>query len=532
MRRRTWLGGIACVLAATTLAGCSNDDRASEGTVEHLVVIYQENKSFDGYFGIYPNAQNPPGEPQFVAKPGTPSVNGLTETLLLHNPNAANPFRIDRLQSYTCDQSHDYTTEQESRNGGLMNQFVRFDAEPPDNDREYCTENAAGQWTTLLGYFDGNTVTALWNYAQSFAISESFFASNFGESSRGALNLTRGDTYGALCGPAGSVYGDVPECGGPVDSTAIAAPSNGNVGTLNADADPYWDVCSNPTTGTYALTGRNIGDLLNEAGVTWGWFQGGFTLDAGGQCTSSHPLESYDRATGVDPATDPLQFVDYVPHHNPFQYFASTANPRHLPPSSVDMVGHTDQANHSYDLSWFWAAADEGKLPTVSFLKAPAYQNGHPGNSTPLDEQTFLVETLNRLQKLPEWRRMIVVIAWDDSDGWYDHVSPPILNRSATTLDYLCGDVSDGPGARCGYGPRLPFVVVSPFAKQNYVSSTLIDQSSILRFIEDRWAGGQRISDLSFDNFAGPIDDLFDLAGNRAPALLLDPTSGLPRAGS
>lgn len=126
---------------------------------------------------------------------------------------------------------------------------------------------------------------------------------------------------------------------------------------------------------------------------------------------------------------------------------------------------------------------------------------------------------------------MIVIIAWDDSDGWYDHVSPPILNRSATSLDYLCGDVSDGPGARCGYGPRLPFVVVSPFAKQNYVSSTLIDQSSILRFIEDRWAGGQRISDTSFDNFAGPIDDLLDFSARRAATLFLDPTSGLPRGG-
>ena len=94
---------------------------------------------------------------------------------------------------------------------------------------------------------------------------------------------------------------------------------------------------------------------------------------------------------GVDPATDPLRFADYVPHHNPFQYFASTANPQHLPPTSVAMVGKTDQAKHLYDLTWFWEAARAGNLPAVSFLKAPAYQNGHPGNSNPLDEQEFLV---------------------------------------------------------------------------------------------------------------------------------------------
>jgi phospholipase C len=521
-----WLGlGMVAVVLATVAAGCSDDDRATARDVDHLVVVYQENKSFDGYFGVYPHAANPPGQPAFVARPGTPPVNGLTAMLIADNPNQASPFRIDRTQSYTCDQSHDYTTEQESRNDGLMNQFVRFDAEPPENPRQFCSENDAGQWITLMGYFDGNTVTALWNYAQHFALSDSFFASNFGESTRGALNVTRGDTYGVVCGPASSIFGVVPPCGGPVDSTSIAAPGNGNLGTLNVDVDPYWDVCSGDGE-TVAFSGRNVGDLLNAAGVTWGWFQGGFTVDASGQCTSSHPLEAYDRATGVDPATDPLRFADYVPHHNPFQYFASTANPQHLPPTSLDMVGRTDQANHSYDLSWFWAAAESGNLPAVSFLKAPAYQNGHPGNSTPLDEQTFLAETLNRLQALPEWQTMAVIIAWDDSDGWYDHVSPPIVNRSATALDFHCGDVSDGPGARCGYGPRLPLLLVSPLAKQNYVSSDLIDQSSILRFIEDRWLDGERIGDTSFDRFAGPIDDLFAADGKRAAALLLDPATG------
>lgn len=523
MRGWSW-GGLACALAALAVA-CSDSPRPAAREVEHLVVIYQENKSFDGYFGIYPSAANPPGQPQFQARPGTPAVNGYTEELLLHNPNRTNPFRIDRTQSYTCDESHDYTNEQKARNGGRMDEFVRFDAEPPDNPRQFCTENAAGQWDTLMGYFDGNTVTALWNYAQHFAMSDTFFASNFGESTRGALNLTVGDTYGVVCGPPANVYGDVPACGGPVDATTIAAPTNGALATLNVDADPYWDVCSS-TGDTVAFTGRNVGDLLNEAGVTWGWFQGGFTVDASGQCTSMHPLEAYDRAVGVDPATDPLQFTDYVPHHNPFQYFASTANPQHLPPTSVAMVGRTDQANHLYDLSWFWAAAEAGNLPAVSFLKAPAYQNGHPGNSTPLDEQVFLSETLNRLQALPSWQKTAVIIAWDDSDGWYDHVSPPIVNRSATSLDYLCGDVSDGPGARCGYGPRLPFLVISPFAKQNYVSHDLVDQASILRFIEDRWLGGERMSATSFDRLSGPITDLFDFAGPRAGTLFLDPDTG------
>jgi phospholipase C len=171
------------------------------------------------------------------------------------------------------------------------------------------------------------------------------------------------------------------------------------------------------------------------------------------------PLEAYDRAVGVDPATDPLRFADYVPHHNPFQYFATTANPRHLPPTSVDTVGRSDQANHLYDLSWFWAAAESGNLPTVSFLKAPAYQNGHPGNSTPLDEQVFLAETLNRLQpcrsgrnpgdrRLGRLRRLVRSCA------------SPIVNRSATSLDFLCGDGLGRSGRALRLWPRLPFLVV------------------------------------------------------------------------
>ena len=103
--------------------------------IKHLVVIFQENHSFDAYFATYPKALNPAGQPAFHARPGTPSVNGLTQTLIERNPNSSKPFRIDRLQAYTCDQDHEYTAEQKARNGGLMDQFVRFDAEPPFTPR-------------------------------------------------------------------------------------------------------------------------------------------------------------------------------------------------------------------------------------------------------------------------------------------------------------------------------------------------------------------------------------------------------------
>ena len=180
-----------------------------------------------------------------------------------------------------------------------------------------------------------------------------------------------------------------------------------------------------------------MGELLNRHDVTWGWFQGGFkpTSRSGGKavCGSSHA-----NIGGVTVS-------DYSAHHEPFQYYKATANPHHLPPSSVAMIGHTDQANHQYDLSDFWAAADHGNLPAVSFLKPAKYQDGHADYSDPLDEQHFIVNTINRLERLPTWRSTAIVIAYDDSDGWYDHVMPPIVSQSNDPAN----DALTGPG-HCG----------------------------------------------------------------------------------
>ncbi len=226
---------------------------------------------------------------------------------------------------------------------------------------------------------------------------------------------------------------------------------------------------------------------------------------------------------------------DYLPHHEPFQYYASTANRHHLPPSSVAMIGRTDRANHQYDLRDFWAAAAAGTIPAVSFLKAPAYADGHAGYSSPLAEQRFIVETLNRLQQLPQWRQMAVIVTYDDSDGWYDHVAGPIVNHSQTSVDAaICAGAAPALGAyqgRCGYGPRLPLLVISPFARPNYVDHTLTDQSSILRFIEDNWELG-RIGDRSFDEVAGSLLGLFDFDRPEAGRLFLDPDTGLPLPGA
>ena len=203
------------------------------------------------------------------------------------------------------------------------------------------------------------------------------------------------------------------------------------------------------------------------------------------------------------------------------------------------MIGQQDQANHQYDLPAFWKAADASRLPSVSFLKAAAFQDGHAGYSDPLDEQTFLVDTINHLQRLETWRSTAVIVAYDDSDGWYDHVLAPLVNQSETSIDALTGinqcganpaRVPSGPAGpqegRCGYGPRLPLLVISPLARQNFVDHTLTDQSSILRLIEDNWSLG-RIGNGSTDVYAGSLVGMLDFKHPHRDRLTLDPTSGL-----
>ena len=171
--------------------------------------------------------------------------------------------------------------------------------------------------------------------------------------------------------------------------------------------------------------------------MTWGWFQGGF--DNGFVPGQGTPPTTAQICSQTHQNVGGNTVVDYNPHHEPFQYYASTANPMHLPPTSVHMIGRNDQANHQYDIADFWAAADDGNLPQVSYLKAPDYQDGHAGYSDPTDEQNWLVSTVNHLQSLGTWKSTAIVITYDDSDGWYDHVLGPVLTQSQTSLDTLTG---------------------------------------------------------------------------------------------
>jgi phospholipase C len=632
------IAGVSVAVAQAATGGKSHGhgghgSKGSHGStvtpIKHVVVIFQENESFDHYFGTYPNAANTDGR-RFHAARHTPAVDGLppatshslppslrhSTNLLTGNPNTAQPQRLDSSPTglsggaggqLTCDEDHNYSDEQQAFDGGKMDHFVQSTGVDAGSKSPGGSPCLAAQ---VMDYYDGNTVTAMWNYAQHFSMSDNSFGVTFGPSAPGAINVTAGDT-------------------GNVDTTHTAKnPSvststspNGDITadgkggfSLTNDAQPYWDDCS--TRDAVAFNGTNIGDTLNKAGLSWGWFEGGFRptttfADAAagtghsgqptatfipdefagkltlppnasdqGLCDAVHPVGAALGGTGQYGYKD-----DYIPHHEPFQYYASTANPHHLTvpangagqdtPAGLKEIGRDTQSfsggapqfntpNHQYDTSDFdqlVAAIRRGRLspdalPAVSFLKAPGNEDGHPGYSDPADEQAFVTREINSLMRTSDWKSTVVIVNWDDSDGWYDHVYSGITNPSLSPADNLtntaftlptsgqCGPSPQttaplaGEQGRCGFGPRLPMLVISPFARVNHVDSHLTDQASIINFIEYNWhlrgiPGSADQALATRDHSEGlPFDlaGMFDFKHPQAQTLILNSVTGEPTA--
>ena len=473
-----------------------------------------------------------------TANPNTTNAANLAKAASVgFSASFMNPFRLDRAQFDTSSQNHAYTPEQLGTDNLKMDAFVA-------NTGATNAAGAAGAFGTVaqvMGYFDGNTVTGMWNYAQSFAMSDNAFTDSFGPSTPGALNVVSGQTNGGS------------------NATSSTVPDGQGGFTLINDSDPAGDKCS-AATGTIQMSGKNVGDLLNTANITWGGFMGGFDLSA----SNANGTTGCARST-VSPNTN-RTVTDYTPHHAWFQYFASTTNPQHTRPSSTAMIGHTEPTldaagsttpvHHQYDYNDFVSSVSSGNFASVSYIKAPSFQDAHPGNSNPLDEQAFVTKVVNFLEQQADWKNTAVIVAYDDSDGWYDHQAPNIITSSFDSLtaqginlpsktvvgadQMVSPGVCTGPNAKqgvgvsgkvvnglCGPGTRTPFIVISPYAKVNYVDSTPITQASIVRFIEDNWLSGQRLGGGSKDAAAGSIMAMFDFtSAPHTTPVFIDPTTG------
>ena len=320
------------------------------------------------------------------------------------------------------------------------------------------TARTGSSWTTTTA----TPSPALWNYAQHYALNDNSYDNQFGPSTPGRSTWSAATPKArSRRRHAGNVAGGVLRA--TPNRATTSAPSPRRSKLDDRQREP-----SSCRGATAEMTSKNVGDLLNERGVTWGWFQGGFEPTAGtagnrALCApddAEHRRRQRDRATSCTTSRS--------------QYYASTANlaprlaelgQRSRPQRSDRHAAGPDASTTSTTSTGSTQALEAGNMPQVSFLKAPASENGHPGNSDPLDEQKFIVEEINTIENSQYWNNTAIFIAYDDSDGWYDHQVGPTLFPSHTAPDRLTGagacqftneSSKVEHAGRCGLGPRLP----------------------------------------------------------------------------
>ncbi|HZR73042.1 acid phosphatase [Bradyrhizobium sp.] len=473
-----WFGVSAAAVVLTPGLVCAQATRSGIGNIDTVVVIYAENRSFDNLYGTFPGAnglQNvtaansaqrdrdgsvlqelPPVWGGLTAKGVTPAV---TQDQTEHLPNR--PFAIDDpkglntpLGVTTRDLWHLFYQNQMQIDGGKNDRFVAY----------------ADSGGLVMGHYDGSKLP-MWNVARKYTLADNFFMGAFGGSFLNHFWLVCACTPvypNADKSPAKDLIAVVE----PDNVTLKLAPDspksamqgvpkfankNSNITpdffAVNTMQPPYQPSANKPAKeGDPRLADPNapntlppqhdktIGDLLSEKGISWAWYSGAWQRALDGD--RSKPVPNF-------------QF-----HHQPFNYFANYA------------PGTAARAQHLKDGGMngveFIKAIDAGQLPQVTFYKPQGNLNEHAGYADVAAGDEHIADVVSHLEKSPQWPRMLVVIAYDENGGFWDHVAPPKADRW-------------GPGS------RVPAIVVSPFAKKGFVDHSQYDTTSILRFITKRY---------------------------------------------
>ncbi len=399
--------------------------------INHVVVIYQENWSFDSLYGHFPGAnglEQAQNAPPQVDKVGVPYAS-LPQPLNSHEnpavpddrfptdlPNA--PFDLSAYvapDELTGDTGFHVYQEQYQINGGRMDQFVAYG-------------DSGG---LVMSYYDA-TPFPEGQLAQQYTIADNFFHAAFGGSFLNAMWLA------CACTPVwpdapDSVVAKLDENGSPLISDAKVTPDGFVVGTAYTVNSPHPPTVTDPSLLLPNQTFPTIGDRLTDRGISWAWYAGGWN-----DALAGHP--------------DPLfQF-----HHHPFAYFANFAD------------GTAGKAEHLKDEANFFDDLASGKLPAVSFVKPIGEDNEHPGYASLARGQQHVADVVEAIRRSPVWNDTAIVITYDENGGRWDHVAPPA-------------------GDRWGPGTRVPMIVISTLAKRAYVDHTEYDTTSIPRTIEVRW---------------------------------------------
>jgi acid phosphatase len=460
--------GLALLLALPAKTASSPPPAPSLQSIQHVVVIYQENWSFDSLYGKLPGADGLNDVPALVKQ--VDKVSGAALTALPQplseggkpDPNfpAGLPvapydaMKYIRAAALTGDLVHRFYQEQSQIDGGKMDGFVTWSDNPG----------------LALSYFDATGMPE-GRFAQRYTVADNFFHSAFGGSFLNHVWLVCACTPTFPNAPAALVAS--------VDGTgkALALDGDGKIvkdGAVTPDGYAVNTIfpVNSPHPARVATerllpsqTMPTIGDRLSAAGITWKWYSGG-----------------WDDALAGRP--DPLfQF-----HHQPFAYFASFAD------------GTPARAAHLQDEKNFFGDLQNRTLPSVSFVKPLGPDNEHPGYASLMAGQEHVASLIDAIGASPYWRDTAIVITYDENGGRWDHVAPP------------------GPFDRWGPGTRVPTIVISPWAKRHFVDHTRYETVSILALIEKRWdlkPLGAR------DAAANPLSEAFDFA--QPPDLAFDP---------
>ena len=466
------------LLALPLLAACAQTGaRPTSGLeqIDHIVVIYAENRSFDHLFGLFPGAngiaqatreQTTQVDHDGRPLPTLPPVysHGHADPAFPDRlPNG--PFRIELppvgrgLHEILPNPIHNFYQNREQIADGKNNRFV-------------ATTNV-GAW--VMSYIDGSPLR-LWQWARDYTLADNFFMAAYGGSFlnhqwlvcactprhadapagvRAQLdangNLKRKPTSPAsvMDGPAELLDGRVTPDGWVVNTSQPPFQPSG----IPPAAEGPRELADAAKLPVPPQTTKTIGDTLSAKGVSWAWYSGGWNvaLADGMQAPAAKRQVIYNREVG-----SPI----FQPHHQPFNYFARFA------------PGSADRARHLKDGADFVAAIETGTLPQVSFYKPVGRDSQHPSYTDLLTGDRHIDELLQKLRKSPQWPRMAVIVTYDENGGFWDHAPPPS---------------GAGFADRWGPGTRIPAVVISPFARRGHVDSTPYDTTSILKLITRRF---------------------------------------------
>jgi acid phosphatase len=496
MQRRIAAGALAsAVLAALIAAGCTTTAPPKTGLegIQHVVVIYAENRSFDHLYGLFPGADGianaTPQQMTQIDRDGKPMPE-LPPAWKGKDPDPAfphrmpnKPFQLDApplnlpLSQQVRSPVHKYYQNIEQINGGR-------------NDRFAEVSDAGGY---VMSYYDGSKLR-MWQWAKEYTLADNFYMGAFGGSylnhlwlvcactprdenapaamraqvdERGFLKRRPGSPASALLGDQLTFDGDFTPDGYSVNTTQPPYQPSGVAPAKGGDA-------TRTDPAKYALPPQllpNIGDRLSAKGVTWAWYSGGWNAAVadGMQPPEAKRAVIYNREKGS---------INFQPHHQPFNYFA-----RYAP-------GTAERAAHLKDYQDLAAAIDKGTLPQVAFYKPQGSLNQHPGYTDVQSGDLHVAELIAKIKASPLWSSTAIIVTFDENGGFWDHAPPPA-------------------GDRWGPGSRIPAIIVSPYARKGYIDHAYYDTTSIIKFLTRRFAleplPGARPA-------AGDLTGAFDLA--------------------